>query len=430
MKSFNLVILGIFGVFIVGGVIALATFSVSRNSDSVPAQAVVWGTLPRSAVSNVVSAFNQANDNILTVTYREVPASTFDTELAESLAAGTGPDAIIISQAQLVRHQDKLYPIPFESYPERTFRDTFTDGSQIFLTRTSILALPIMIDPLVMYWNRTLFTNARVANPPTYWDELLELSPRLTVKDDALNITRSVIGLGEYRNVTNAKEIFATLVMQAGDPIAVRDTVDRVSFVMGNSFGLPEAPADSALRFYTEFANPVKPAYSWNRALPASRDMFIRGDLALYGGFASELFSIQERNPNLNFDMAPILQIRESSLATTFGTIYGIGLIKQSSNIGGAYAVAALFSGTDMSTRFASEFRLAPARRTLLGFVSPRDPYQAIIYREALIARGFLDPSPSESNTIFRDLVEGIISGRPISRSVSDARAALQNLVR
>lgn len=430
MKTFNLVILGLFGLFIVGGVIALATFSASRGDDEVPAQAVVWGTLPKSSIEAVVAAFNEDNDNILNVTYREVSLDRFDTDLAESLATGTGPDAVIISQAQLARHQDKLYPISFESYPERTFLDTFTDGSQVFITHNNVLALPIMIDPLVMYWNRTLFTNARIANPPTYWDELLELGEQLTVKDASLNITRSVAGLGEYRNVTNAKAILATLTMQAGDPITVRDGGDRISVIFGNDFGLPEAPADSALRFFTEFANPVKPAYSWNRALPSSRDMFLRGDVALYFGFASELFDLQERNPNLNFDMTAIPQVRESTLATTFGNIYGIGLIKQSSNIAGAYRVATIFSGIDMGGRFANTFGLAPAQRSLVGRPSITDPYQAIIYKEGLIARGFLDPNPSESNTVFQNLVEGIISGRPISRSVTEARAALQNLLR
>lgn len=430
MKTFNLVILGIFGLFIVGGVIALATFSASRGGDEVPAEAVVWGTLSATLVNAAVQEFNQDNDNMLTVTYREIASDRFDTELAESLAAGQGPDAVIVSQAQLVRHQDKLYPIPFESYPERTFIDTFSDGSQIFLTHDAVLAFPIMIDPLVMYWNRTLFTNARIATPPTYWDELLDLGEQLTVRDAALNITQSVIALGEYRNITNAKALLATLIMQAGDPLTLRDGSNRVSVVLGENFGLPEAPADSALRFYTEFANPVKPAYSWNRGLSASRDMFIRGDVALYAGFASELFDLQERNPNLNFDMTPIPQIRESTLATTFGNIYGIGLIKQSNNVAGAYRVATILSNSDMSARMANVFSLAPAQRSLLARPTTTDRYQSIIYSEALIARGFLDPNPRESDTVFQTLVEGIISGRPISRSTREAQAALQSLVR
>lgn len=429
MKTFNLVILGIFGLFIVGGVIALATFSVTRNDDEVPARALVWGTLPQAQIVDVIDAFNQDNENVLEVTYEEIPADRFDTELAERLAAGTGPDAVIISQAQVLRHQDKLYPISIESYPERLFRDTFIQGGEIFTTPTGTLALPLVVDPLVMYWNRTLFTNARVANPPQHWDELLELGESLTKKDASFNITQSVAALGEYRNVVNAQAILATLVMQAGDPISTRDSGGRVGFVFGDRFGLPEAPAESALRFYTEFANPVKPAYSWNRALPSSSDMFARGDLALYAGFASELFEIQERNPNLNFDMTAIPQVRGSTLAATFGNIYAIGLIKQSQNVAGAYRVATILSGADVSGRLAQALSIAPARRDLLA-APGNDRYAGTIYREALIAQGFLDPDPAASGAVFQSLVEKIISGNPISRSVSEARAALGNLVR
>lgn len=431
MKTFNIVLLAVFGLSIVGGVIAIATLGkFGGGGDAlVPAQGVVWGILPEDVVSEVITVFNQANDDVLQVTYRQVPAADFDSELAESLATGTGPDAVIISQAQLLRHEDKLYSVSFESYPERLFRDTFTEGSEIFMTNSSVLGFPILIDPMVMYWNRTLFTNARITSPPIYWDEILGLGDKLTKKDASFNVSQSVIALGEYGNIVHARELIATLIMQAGDPIAVRGGGGEVSFVLGDSFGLPEAPAHSALRFYTEFANPVKPAYSWNRSLPSSRDFFLGGDLALYAGFGSELFELQERNPNLDFDMTPLPQIRESTLATTFGNIYAIAIVKQSQNIGGAYRIATTLSGADAGALWSSQIGMPPARRDLLS-VSPNDPYDAILYDEAIIARGFLDPDPSRSGSIFSTLISDIASRSTIDRAVSEASQKLQNLLR
>lgn len=431
MRTFNIVLLVIFGLSIVAGVIAVATFGKFGGGDTViPAQGVMWGVLPESVITEVVDTFNQSNDNALTVTYRQVSPESFDTELAEALAAGTGPDAIILSQAQLLRHEDKLYNVSFESYPERLFRDTFTDGSEIFMTNTGVLAFPILVDPMVMYWNRSIFTNARIVNPPRYWDELLDLGEKLTIKDAAFNVSQSVIALGEYSNVVHAREIIAALIMQAGDPIAVRGSGDQVSFVLGDRFGLPEAPAHSALRFYTEFANPVKPAYSWNRSLPSSREVFLRGDLALYAGFGSELLDLQERNPNLDFDMAPLPQIRESTLATTFGTIYAIGIIKQSQDIAGAYRVATILSDFDAAALWSSNAGMPPARRDLL-VTPPNDPYGAILYDEAIIAHGFLDPDPMQSGNVFSTLVGDITAGRStIERAVAEASQKLQNLVR
>ncbi len=431
MRTFNVVLLVLFGLFIVGGVIAIATIGKFGGGDAeVPAVATVWGVLPANVVSEVVDTFNQGNENVLQVTYRQVAAEDFDSELAESLAAGTGPDAVILSQAQLLRHENKLYNVAFESYPERLFRDTFAEGSEIFMTNTGVLGFPILIDPMVMYWNRSLFTNARVARPPVYWDELLDLGDKLTKKDASFNVSQSVIALGEYANVTHAREIIATLIMQAGDPITVRGSGDQASFVLGDRFGLPEAPAHSALRFYTEFANPVKPAYSWNRSLPSSREAFLTGTLALYPGFGSELLQLQERNPNLNFDMAPLPQHRDSTFVTTFGNIYAIAIVKQSKDIGGAYRVATLLSSADADALWSENADIPPARRDLLS-VAPNDPYKGILYDEALIARGFLDPDPSQSGSVFSTLISDIASGRStIERAVSDAGAKLQNLVR
>lgn len=432
MRPFTAILLVLFGLFIVGGVIAIATIGKfgGGGDTEVPAVAKVWGVLPENVVGGVIDTFNKSNDNVLQVTYREVSVEDFDTELAESLAAGSGPDAIIISQAQLLRHENKLYNVKFESYPERLFRDTFAEGTEIFMTNTGVLGFPILIDPMVMYWNRSLFTNARITRPPVYWDELLDLGDVLTKKDPAFNVSQSVIALGEYSNVTHAREIIATLVMQAGDPITVRSGGDQVSFVLGDRFGLPESPAHSALRFYTEFANPVKPAYSWNRSLPSSREAFLGGTLALYPGFGSELLELQERNPNLNFDMTPLPQHRDSTFVTTFGNIYAFALIKQSKNIGGAYRVATLLSGQQADTLWSEYADIPPARRDLLA-TPPNDPYDGILYDEALIARGFLDPDPSQSGSIFSNLIGNIASGRStIERAVSEASAKLENLLR
>ncbi len=332
-------------------------------------------------------------------------------------------------QAQVLRHESKLYPIGFDTYAERTYRDTYIEGAEAFLTQSSVLAFPVAVDPLVLYWNRTLFTNARIAQPPRYWDELLDFGQRLTIKDNSFNITQSVAGLGEYRNVTNAKEILATLLMQAGDPISTRDAGNEVSYVLGNRFGLPEAPADSALRFYTEFANPVKSAYSWNRSLPTTRDFFLKGSLALYVGFGSELLDLQRRNPNLNFDMTAIPQVRESTLATTFGNIYALALIKQSKNLGGAYAAVTDLTDSTAAPLWAQDANLSPVRRDLLA-ETPTDPYKAILYKEALIARGFLDPDALKSGDVFATMVDDILFNRSsIHESVSTANAKLQNLL-
>lgn len=43
------------------------------------------------------------------------------------------------------------------------------------MTKDSIIAFPLTIDPLVMYWNRDILSNAGIVKPPAYWDEIYSI---------------------------------------------------------------------------------------------------------------------------------------------------------------------------------------------------------------------------------------------------------------
>lgn len=431
MKTFQAAILMIFGLFIVAGVFAIATFGRfggSGGRDMVPPEADIWGTLDANLVSDVVRLYNQEHDNILKVTYRQFSEDTFDTQLIEALAAQRGPDAIILPHQYIVRYEDKIFPIPFSSITERTFRDTFAEGGEVYLTTDGILALPILIDPLVLYWNRSLFNSAAISQPPIVWEDLLTLTGKLTETDQTFNVLQSTIALGGFGNIAHAKEIISTLVMQAGNPVVARLADGRKNVLFSDRLGFTEAPADSAVRFYTEFANPSKPVYSWNTALPNSQELFLRGDLAMYLGFGSELFSLQEKNPNLNFDVTRVPQVRDGVIKATFGSFYGLALLKQSDNIGGAFSAVALLSGQEAAGLWSELFSIAPARRDLLAQV-PTDAFRSVFYTEALIAHAFLDPAPAQSDSIFRTMIDDITSGREsVNRAVAAADTRLQNI--
>jgi ABC-type glycerol-3-phosphate transport system substrate-binding protein len=432
MKTFQTVVLGIFGAFIVVGIIVIASygkFGGSNSKKNIPAEGVVWGTLEATKVSEVIRKFNEAYDNILKITYQQFPEETFDVLLTEALAEGRGPDLIIVASDKLLLHQQKIYPTPFEVLSERSFRDAFTQGSEIFISPQGILALPLFSDPLVLYWNRTIFNSEGISFPPKLWEEVSALSPKLTQADSTHAITRSSIALGEYRNISHAKEIMATLIMQAGNPITIRRGEEFQS-ILTDRLGFPENPADAAIRFYTEFANPLKPSYSWNRSLIDSRESFIRGDLAMYLGFASELFLIQERNPNLNFDVTRIPQVRDAVDKSTFGKIYGMAILNQSRIKPNAFQSATILSDTFSSNLWSEIFSLPPVRRALLSRL-PNDPFMAVFYQESLIARGFFDPNPSGSGAIFQTLIEDVTSGQSsVSRAVSDANSRLNAIIK
>jgi len=407
MSKFQLILIGVFGIFILVGVLVFAFY---RGGSAVQSQISVWGTMPLDSFTSVFTTLPISKNKTISVFYTYKSEESFDKDFVEALASGVGPDLIFLNQDSLLTQRNKLYAIPYESYPERTFKDTFIEEGELFLDSSGVLAIPITLDPLMMYWNRDVFSTEGVAQPPRYWDEFFNLSKQFTKKDGALNISRATVPLGEYSNITNAKEILSTLMMQAGSSIVTRDQLGYRTTLGDNPSGSAVMPAISALNFYTDFSNPTKTHYSWNRSLPASQFMFISGDLAVYFGFASEFSLLKIKNPNLNFDVAQMPQSRNNS-KITFGTMQGLAITKASRNPSAAFAVITGLSTADAISAFAQFQGLPPVRRELLTR-GTTNPNQTLFYSSALVSRAWYDPNRMATESIFQTMIESVTSGR------------------
>lgn len=423
-------------VFVVLIVIAVAVFSQSdRSTPKGPNEktlnygpVTVWGTVPNSQeMTQLFSQFNKANEKTLSATYVYVPGEVLEQKLLEALSNDKGPDAIILPSEWLHRNRLRITTLPYDpakgGMSERQFKDTFTQAGEVFLYPEGIVSLPLAIDPLVMYWNRDLFTDAGVVSPPVFWKELLPLTSKLTQKKN-LDIIESAIALGEYENVKGAKDILSLMFLQVGNPI---------TRVLPGGGLAPTLLQDQALlqsiRFYVDFANPLKSSYSWNRSLPVSEDAFLAGDLAMYLDLASAYPTLSKKNPRLNFDVAPVPQIDGQKTAVTYGKIHGIVVMKKGKNVPGGTAFMKLFSAKESADLFAKVSGMAPMRRDLLA-APQSDAYQATLYGAALRARSWIDPQPLETNTIFSRLIEGVISGKTEAESaVGQADTEIASLI-
>jgi multiple sugar transport system substrate-binding protein len=340
---------------------------------------------------------------------------------------------LLLPDDLILRHSDKIDLIPYLSLPQRDFQNLFVQAAEIYMRDSGLVALPFAIDPLVMYWDRDLFNNSSVTIPPKYWDEFLTLAPKLTKRDPKTNdITQSAIAFGEYVNIDNAKDIIAMLFLQVGNPI-VRLVNGRPTTELSALTGqqvVPNQDIVSAFRFYMDFSNPLKNIYSWNRAHSSSRDEFINGNLALYFGFASEHASLRQKNPHLNFAVAPIPQPRETKVEITFARMHGLAVLKSSRNKPTAFYAAQHLLDTKPSGDFAAAFNLPPVRRDLLAR-RPGDAVLSVFYDSAIRSRTWLDPKPEESDKAFRQMVESVSSGRSnIESAVNYLNTALITLLK
>jgi ABC-type glycerol-3-phosphate transport system substrate-binding protein len=431
MSKFQLVLIGLFAFFIVAG---LAAFSLIKgNSKAEPPTIVIWGTLDNATFGYYTQQMALQSGNQYNISYVQKAAENFDSALLEALAIGAGPDAIVASQSSLLKHANKITIIPYETFSDGNFKSTFVQEAELFLTQNGILAMPFSIDPMVMYWNRDIFTNANLSLPPKHWDEFRTIVPRLTKKDASLNITQSAVALGEYQNISYAKDILSVLILQAGNPIVVKSSTGLDSSFAA-TFNNAIAPANSALTFYTQFADPQKEAYTWNRALPNSKMLFLSGKLGIYFGYASEYKELREKNPYLNFDVTYVPQLRPQQgaqlVSTTFGKMHGIAILKASgANTTNTYGAISLLTSQAGFNLWSQISGLPAVRRDAL--TSKANDASSVVFANSVLwSRGWLDPDHYQTESIYRNMIESVTSGRAFyGDAVVTADQRIQNLL-
>jgi ABC-type glycerol-3-phosphate transport system substrate-binding protein len=424
MKPFQAVILVVFTALALVAVFIFASFSGSGNASI--GTVTIWGTLPRDQMDGVLSEVKRADRSFEKVSYQEFPEEGFTESLVQAIASGRGPDLVLFPASRIVKDGDKMIPLSFNTISLRTFQDSFVEAGEAFVTPTGVIGLPFSIDPLIMYWNRTLYAEAGVARPPRYWDEFTALAPRLTRKTDAGTLTQSAVALGEWDNITHAKEVFLSLIAGYGNKVVIREEGSfEVTLASSGSAKVP--PAATALGFYTGFADPAKPAYSWSRSLPLDRAAFLAGNLATYLGTASEATELRAANPNLNFDAAAYPAIRDGAVAVP-ARLVALSIPRGAKNPLGAARSALVLTGAVAQKLFAIESGLPSVRRDLLT-VSPANPYDALFRDAALNAFAFLDPDPEGSDAALRRMVEDVSAGRlSIGQAVLGGDGALRAL--
>lgn len=433
-SPFQVILLVVAGFAILIGVLI---FSFSTYKGGAKTQLMtIWGTIPADTMTSVINnLISEEGEDTINVAYREIREDEFDTFFVEQLAEGKGPDIVILPQELLVRHQNKFLTVSYEFYPERTFKNTFIEQGELFIHQDGVMGMPFIVDPLVMYWNRTHFSNAGIPNPPKFWDELISIVPKLTESDSTFAISKSAVALGEIENVTNGKEIFMTLALQAGNPMVIRDTetpgvYDNYKVIFDSRLGYSRAPLESALSYFAQFSNPSKSVYSWNRSLQSSQDRFVSEDLSIYFGFASELELIRKRNPNLNFDVSFVPQSSGGG-SGVYGKMSALMITNTTSNPTEAFRVISKLTEPLTSQFIADSLAIPPVRKDLLSVSQSSDAIKDITYKSALRSQGVYELEPKSTESILKDMVESYTSGRmreseAISRAQGEFSALLK----
>lgn len=255
-----------------------------------------WGLWENDAiVKNVISDFESKNPKIK-IKYLKQSNKQYREKLQAAIARGDGPDVFRFHNTWVPMLKNDLLPSPKTGMSVQEYSSTFFPiASNDLVAGSTIFGAPMMIDGLGLYYNEDLLASAGV-KPPTTWEELLSIIPKLRVSDGA-SITTAAVALGTTNNIENFSDIVATMMMQNGADL--RNPTSK--------------EAEETLVFYRKFADPTDPVYTWNESLDNSIYAFSMGRVAMILAPSWRAFDIKEMsksgNPSLRFKIVPIPQL-------------------------------------------------------------------------------------------------------------------------
>lgn len=428
LRPFELALVVIFLVFALLTLVVLANWKGGGNDDEFVIGSVdIWGTLPAEGMNKVLFELGEENEQYRSVRYRSIRSEDFQSELVNALADDKGPDLILLDHERLVELRSKIKPISYDVFSERDIRDKYIDGAAIFALSDGLYAYPVVVDPLVLYWNRDLMAADGIVEPPATWESLVnDHLPKLIRRNVDRSIERSVVALGEYNNVKNSFALFSTLLLQAGSAGVREEDGDSYTLRLNQMIAGSGDPLRISTDFYTRFSKPSNSLYSWNRSYSLDQAQFLGEKLVYYFGYGSEGPELERLNPNLNFDIAEVPQGQAATVRRVYGKFYGFAALRSSNNLPGvSYVLSTLGSG-ETAKRIADEYHVVPAFRSQISSGS-NDKYGRISYKSASVAYGWLNPARPATDSILSTLLQDVNENRQdIGSAIVDALNRLE----
>jgi ABC-type glycerol-3-phosphate transport system substrate-binding protein len=413
-------ILGVLGIF----VFSISQFGKNNVDPALTGNILVWGTLPADKMNQIFYEYSQ-NAKTYSVTYEELPEDKLALRFLERAANENAPDILLVPENVSFPLVHFLYNFQENLISEKTFKETYIRSTFKFFAPTGVFAFPVAIDPLVMYVNTDILTNAAFTKPPETWGEIPLYVSRVIgfTNSDGNNVQRA-IALGTIDNVLHSREILLTLLMQLKNNVIERTFEEKQdkdgTFFLDkyeSVFGIANEElkikndllAEQVFVFFTSFVNPnIKEAYTWSKKAPLDRDLFASGNLGLYFGLASDKGYIDSKNPHLSYELAMVPGPKGDTANfrnTSYAKIYAVSLTTKTKKPELAQKVMNDILAKDISGKIVDAYKLAPARQDEL--------YKTIVDEKNNIVAKEVDQNSLNKNIVYKSADRGDIITEP-----------------
>lgn len=366
----------------------------------------------------LIAKFQGENRNVKIIYTPQNPKS-YELDMINALAAGKGPDIVLIHRTWLAKHTNKLFPAPKELISAQNFSNNYADlVIQDLVSENYVWAIPLYLDTLALYFNRDIFNSAGIVFPPKTWEELNDIIPQLAKIEKNGSITQPAIALGASKNINHISDILSLLFLQNNVALPKNKTVE---------LNLSNDNAVQAIQFYLQFSDSKSKFYTWNNNLKPSLDLFSEGKMAMYIGYAGDYKIIKQKAPFLRFEISPFPQPAQTQLQQNYGDYWALSVTKKSGakKYELAWKFIKFLSETENNKSYLIKNNLPPASRNLIAYFAS-DPFLGTFAKQSLTAKNWYQVDSSYIESVFGAMVESIIQGEKIDSALEKAQGQIK----
>jgi multiple sugar transport system substrate-binding protein len=293
----------------------------------------------------------------------DVSVTTFGTSLREAeqklsaaVPTGTGPDIFDIGTNITVNFIDAGLIEPNDPAIDQYLKskawspqlvDFFSSGGKSY-------GLPLLVSTAALYYNKTMFKEAGIAQPPATFPEMLDAAKKLTKTDASGRMTRSGISLRLSGQGSGIAEKFRFVLEPAGGSLIVKTPSGKWHNGFDNDAGR------AALQFYVDCVQKDKvddPKIQHDAAA------FESATTAMLFREAWVIGEIQEKNPSLDYGVVPIPSWRAGEPHKMLLQPWGIYVNGRSSNQQAAWDFLRFLTSPENAFRLTSMTGWVSARQ-------------------------------------------------------------------
>lgn len=369
-----------------------------------------WGLFDDSDVYQpLIEKFKKKYPNV-DIVYKKFSFEDYERELLDALNKKSGPDIFMIHNSYLWRYKKFLQPLLADKtftidkiksdFSPAVIKD-LTDGKNIY-------SLPLYVSTLALFYNKEMFAKNLIGSPPQTWEEFLKYTELLKKIDENGNILQAGAAMGTSQNINRAVDILYLLMMQSNVTFYDKGLAIFSQDILTSS-NKTFNPAESAVKFYTDFANPKKRVYTYNNNLDYSLDLFAKGKLGMMFNYSWHVNTIKTKNPALDFGIAPVPQIQNVKTPLTFANYWSLAVNNTSASKEIAWEFIKFLQQPDNLKAYLLATSNPTARKDLISWQIKEMPDVAVFASQILMADSFPRYDDVAYEKVFAKMIDDIV---------------------